>query len=321
MSLVVAWLVRESAQPAWASISAASTVAFTMSFVQLLAAALVLGNSLLEVSESALLLERVGPILTTPVETSGRAVLGCDPVRLRGSIEVKNVTFRYGEGSRPVLDDVSFRIEAGQCVAIVGASGSGKSTLLRLLLGFETPESGSVSYDGRILSTLDLTSIRRHIGAVLQDGRVLAGDIASNIIGSSGLGLEAAWEAAKIAALDDDIRAMPMGMHTKLTDGGGTLSGGQRQRILIARALIRGPAIVFFDEATSALDNRTQAVVSASLQSIAATKILIAHRLSTIQGANHILVLHEGRIVEQGQYDELLERRGAFFELAQRQIA
>lgn len=213
------------------------------------------------------------------------------------------------------------RIEPGAFVAFVGTSGSGKSTTLRLLLGFETPESGSIFYDGQDLAGLDIQAVRRQIGVVLQDGKLLPGDIFTNIIGSSLATMDDAWAAALRAGFAEDIKEMPMGMHTVISAGGSTLSGGQRQRLMIARALVNKPRILFFDEATSALDNRTQAVVSESLERLQATRIVIAHRLSTIKNADRIFVMDAGCVIEQGSYDELMALGGVFAELAIRQIA
>jgi ATP-binding cassette subfamily C protein len=201
----------------------------------------------------------------------------------------------------------------------VGPSGSGKSTLLRIMLGFESPTEGGVFFDGQALASLDVRAVRQQIGVVLQTSRVMAGDIYTNIVGNSGLSVDDAWRAARQAALDRDIEGMPMGMHTVLAQGGGTLSGGQRQRLLIARALASQPTILFFDEATSALDNLTQAAVSESLEGLRVTRIVIAHRLSTIQQADKIVVLERGRVVEEGRFDDLMERQGVFYALAKRQ--
>jgi len=210
-------------------------------------------------------------------------------------------------------------MDPNEFVAIVGPSGSGKSTLLRILLGFEDCTEGGVFFDGQALSSLDLRQVRQQIGVVLQNSRVTAGDVYSNIVGNTGLSIEDAWQAARRAALDRDIEAMPMGMHTVISQGGGTLSGGQRQRLLIARALATSPKILFFDEATSALDNVTQAAVSDSLEALRVTRVVIAHRLSTIQHADKIIVLERGRVVEVGRYADLMQRDGVFRALAQRQ--
>jgi ABC-type bacteriocin/lantibiotic exporter with double-glycine peptidase domain len=215
---------------------------------------------------------------------------------------------------------VSLHIEPGEFIALVGPSGSGKSTLFRLLLGFETPEAGAIYFDGQDLTTLDIQEVRRQMGVVLQNGRLLTGTILENIIGSSLLTIAEAQEAARMSGLDEDIKRMPMGLHTLVTEGGGTLSGGQRQRLLIARAVVTKPRILFFDEATSALDNRTQAIVSESLERLQATRVVIAHRLSTIINADRIFVMEGGRLVQTGTYQELIDRPGPFLELAKRQM-
>jgi ABC-type bacteriocin/lantibiotic exporter with double-glycine peptidase domain len=239
---------------------------------------------------------------------------------LSGEIEVSHVSFRYDPEGPAILHDISFKARAGEFVAIVGPSGSGKSTLLRLLLGFETPASGAIYYDGHDLAALDITAVRRQLGVVLQSSRVIPGTIFENIVGSSSFSLDDAWTAASKAGLAEDIESMPMGMHTFLGEGTSTLSGGQRQRLLIARAIVSRPRIILFDEATSALDNRTQAIVTASLDQLQATRVVIAHRLSTIVNADRILVMHTGRIVQSGTYAQLLEESGPFVELAQRQL-
>jgi ATP-binding cassette subfamily C protein len=263
------------------------------------------------------LYERARPILTSPVESRGHSDVRID---LEGGIELSHISFRYQPQSPLILDDLSLRIKPGEFVAIVGPSGSGKSTLLRTMLGFEPPTEGGVFYDGQALAAMDVRGVRQQIGVVLQHSNVMAGDIYTNIVGSSGLSLDDAWRAARQAAFDKDIEDMPMGMHTVLTQGGGSLSGGQRQRLLIARALAAQPKILYFDEATSALDNRTQAAVSESLERLQVTRVVIAHRLSTIQHADTIVVLERGRIVQQGRFDALLKEGGTFGALAKRQI-
>jgi ATP-binding cassette subfamily C protein len=189
------------------------------------------------------------------------------------------------------------------------------------MLGFEKPGQGGIYYDEHNLADIDVGALRRQLGVVLQGGRLMSGDIFTNIIGSSSLLLADAWAAARACGLDKDIEAMPMGMNTLLSDGAGTLSGGQRQRLLIARAIVNKPRVIFFDEATSALDNQTQAVVSASLAQLRATRVVIAHRLSTIIHADRIFVLDKGKLVQSGTYEELLGQDGLFAELAKRQIA
>jgi len=243
-----------------------------------------------------------------------------DPGPLSGAIEVSNLGFRY-DGGGSVFAGLSFTVEPGEFVAVVGPSGCGKSTLVRLLLGLETPQAGAIFYDGRDLRGLNPQAVRRRIGTVLQQGRPMAGSILENIRGTSGCTVEEAWEAAAIAGLADDIRRLPMGMQTLVTDGGGTLSGGQVQRLMIARAVAGKPSVLIFDEATSALDNRIQAEVMKRLEALSATRIVIAHRLSTIANADRILVLGQGRVVQSGTYKRLMAEDGPFARLAGRQIA
>jgi NHLM bacteriocin system ABC transporter ATP-binding protein len=262
--------------------------------------------------------EMARPILeATPEVSPGQA----DPGELAGDITIDQAVFRYRPDSPPVLNGLTFRVRAGEFAAFVGPSGSGKSTVLRLLLGFETLESGAIYFDGRDFKDLDRRAVRRQIGVVLQSGKLMPGDIFTNIVGCSSATLEEAWTASRLAGLDEDIKRMPMGMHTMVTDGGGTLSGGQRQRLMIARAIVTAPRMLFFDEATSALDNQTQAIVSQSLERLHATRIVIAHRLSTIVKADRIFVVEKGRIVQSGTYEELIAQPGLFRELASRQLA
>jgi len=235
-----------------------------------------------------------------------------------GNVELRNVTYRYGEDLPPVLNDVTITAKPGQFIAIVGPSGAGKSTLARLLLGFYQPESGGVYYGGIDMASVNPRDIRRQIGTVLQGGGLMQTSIYDNIAGASGMTLDDAWEAARLAGCDADIRAMPMGMHTRVHNG--TVSGGQRQRLLIARALVRRPRILIFDEATSALDNETQAHVSKSLERLNATRIVIAPRLSTIIHADTIYVMDAGRVVQQGTFHELIHQPGLFQLLAKRQM-
>jgi ABC-type bacteriocin/lantibiotic exporter with double-glycine peptidase domain len=299
------------------SMTTGQFLAFYAAFGQFLGAVLGISAAALTVLQAVPLYESAQPILTAlPEAAGGRG----DPGDLRGGIELAHVAFRYSSETPLVLRDVSVSIRPGEFVAIVGPSGSGKSTLLRLLLGFETPESGSVYFDGKDLAGLDLEAVRRQMGVVLQHGKLMIGDIFTNIIGSAPLTLDDAWRAAEMAGLDRDIKAMPMGMHTMIAEGGGGLSGGQRQRLMIARAIVGSPRILLFDEATSALDNRTQAIVSRALESLKATRIVIAHRLSTVMHADRILVVEKGVLVQSGTYDELIRQEGPFAELARRQL-
>lgn len=238
---------------------------------------------------------------------------------LNGNIEVNHVNYRYEKDQELVLSDVSLSVHPGEFVAIVGNSGSGKSTLLRVFLGFEKPESGTVYYDDQDLSSVDVGSVRRRIGVVLQNSSVMQGSIFENICGSANLTQEDAWQAAKMAGLDKDIEEMPMGMFTLIPAGGSILSGGQRQRLIIAQALAKKPDIIFFDEATSALDNKTQAVVCESLDNLKITRVVVAHRLSTIINADTIYVLQNGKIVESGNYKTLMKNKKFFYQLASRQ--
>jgi ATP-binding cassette subfamily C protein len=292
-------------------------LAFMAAFGQFTAASVSFSASLMALAPIIPIYRRAEPLLMAASEDNQDSF---DPGELVGSIEVNGLCFRYHEEGPLILDNLSFQINPGEFVAVVGKSGSGKSTLLRLLLGFETYESGSIYYDSQSIEGLDLHALRRQIGTVLQNGQLMAGDIYTNIVGSNDISLDEAWEAARLAGIADEIKAMPMGMFTMLPPGATTISGGQRQRLLIARAMAVRPRIFFFDEATSALDNINQAIVGSSLQSFNATRLVIAHRLSTIMQADRILVLDQGRIVESGSYDELMARQGAFAELARRQI-
>ena len=263
-------------------------------------------------------IENLRPILNEVPESISDKT---DAEVLSGVIEVNHLTFAYEGSEHNVLKDVSFKISAGENVAIVGKSGCGKSTLVRLLLGFETPKSGAIYYDGQDLSELNLPSVRTQLGVVLQNGQLMTGDIFTNIVGTKLLTQEAAWEAAMAAGIAEDIAMMPMGMQTVISEGSSNISGGQRQRILIARALVNKPSILIFDEATSALDNRSQAIVTESINKLNATRIVIAHRLSTIRNCEKILVMDDGKIVETGNFEELLAKNGIFTELVKRQIA
>ncbi|MFQ3614391.1 MAG: NHLP bacteriocin export ABC transporter permease/ATPase subunit, partial [Cyanobacteriota bacterium] len=244
-----------------------------------------------------------------------------DPGRLSGGILLDHITFRYREDGPLTLEDLTVRADPGEFIALVGPSGSGKSTVFRLLLGFDMPLSGTVYFDGQDLAGLDVAAVRKQIGVVLQNSRIMSGSIFDNIAAGALVTLDEAWEAARMAGFAEDVESMPMGMHTVISEGGGNLSGGQRQRLIIARALVLRPKILLFDEATSALDNRTQAIVSASVDRLRATRIVIAHRLSTIRNADRIYVIEAGRVVQQGSFDKLSKEPGLFAELMARQTA
>ena len=298
-------------------VSVENYYAFTSSFALVSAAfssAASLTSTFAEIKPS---LEMAKPLLETVPEVSENKHVLTD---LKGNIELSNVSFKYNEDMPNVIDGLSMKIKAGEYVAIVGKTGCGKSTLLRLLLGFEKPQKGAIYYDNRDINTIDLKSLRRNIGTVMQNSKLFLGDIFSNIVISAPmLTLDDAWEAAEIASIADDIRAMPMGMSTYICEGQGGISGGQKQRLMIARAVAHKPKILFFDEATSALDNVTQKKVSDSIDKLKCTRIVIAHRLSTIQNADRIIYLEDGQIKEEGTYEELIKLNGLFARLVERQ--
>ena len=291
--------------------------AFTAAYGRVMGAFSALAGIAVSVASIRPVLEMAEPILKAEPEVAADK----QPVdRVTGHIEMSHVSFRYEENTPYVLNDLSLDIKAGEYVAIVGRTGCGKSTLVRLLLGFEKPEKGGIFYDRHDLNSIDPRSLRKHIGVVIQNGQLFQGDIFSNItISAPDLTLDEAWEAAEMAGIAQDIRDMPMGMQTLISEGQGGISGGQKQRLMIARAVAPKPSILIFDEATSALDNKTQKQVSGALDKLNCTRIVIAHRLSTIRHCDRILVLDGGSIVEDGTYDELIERGGFFAELVERQ--
>ncbi len=300
------------------SLSTGAFIAFNTAFATFMAAMQALADASLSLLRAVPIYERIKPILQTAPETDESRA---DPGRLSGGITVSHVHFRYDQDSAWILKDVSFDLRPGEFVAFVGPSGCGKSTMMRLLLGFEKPGLGSIYYDGQDFSSLDARLVRQQLGVVLQESRVLPTDLFRNIVGTAQRTMDEAWEAAEMAGFAEDIRQMPMGMHTVVSEGGGTFSGGQRQRLLIARALVNKPKIIFCDEATSALDNKTQAVVTQSMDRMDATRIVIAHRLSTVANADRIFYYDAGQILEEGSYDQLMAKDGLFAALAKRQIA
>ncbi|MBP3815267.1 MAG: ATP-binding cassette domain-containing protein [Firmicutes bacterium] len=291
--------------------------AFTTAYGMLMGAFMSVSGIALTAAQIRPILEMAEPFLETAPETAeGKEIV----TEISGRVELDHVSFRYDDSMPYVLNDLSLKIHPGEYVAIVGKTGCGKSTLVRLLLGFESPEKGAIYYDGKDINSLDLPSLRRRIGTVMQDAGLFQGDIYSNIvITAPELSLQDAWEAAEKAGIADDIKAMPMGMHTLVSEGQGGISGGQRQRLMIARAICPKPKLLIFDEATSALDNKTQKQVSDALDGMGCTRIIIAHRLSTIQHADRIIVLDGGSIIEDGTYEELIEKKGFFAELVERQ--
>jgi ATP-binding cassette subfamily C protein len=271
---------------------------------------------MITLSQAAPLVDSARPVLEAIPDIP---VAGEDPGELQGGIEFAGVEFGYTDDVK-ILRGSSFTVEPGSFVAIVGASGSGKSTLFRLLLGFEAPDAGSILIDGRPVNSLDMRAVRRQMGVVLQKGQVPAGPLLLVVGGNSGATEAQVWEALRAAGMEEDVRAMPMRLHTIVSEGGTTFSGGQVQRVMIARALLGNPKIILFDEATSALDNETQATVSKSVARTNATRLVIAHRLSTVQDADKIIVLDGGVVAEVGTYEELMAQRGIFRALAERQL-
>ncbi|MFG3497388.1 NHLP bacteriocin export ABC transporter permease/ATPase subunit [Streptomyces sp. NPDC047928] len=306
------------AGPARGTMSAAAFLTFSASLTMLLTSVTQLTGALVSAAAALPMYEQLKPVLEELPEVRGG---GTRPGPLSGAIEVRGVSFRYGDDTPLILDDVSFEVRAGEFVAIVGPSGCGKSTLLRLLIGFERPASGRVLYDGQDLAALDQAAVRRQCGVVLQNAQPLTGSVLDCVRGAGSFTQEEVWAAVEMAGLAEDIRRMPMGLHT-MVSGGGAVSGGQRQRLMIAQALIRRPRILFLDEATSALDNRTQRTVIESTRRLSATRLVIAHRLSTVLDADRVIVMSAGRVVEQGPPSVLLaDPGGHLHELVRRQMS
>jgi NHLM bacteriocin system ABC transporter ATP-binding protein len=296
-----------------------SFLAFNVAFATFLGGLTSLGDTLVGFVDIFAKARRIQPILEAEPETDEHKA---DPGRLSGRVALRSVDFRYRADGALTLDGISLEAEPGEFVALVGPSGSGKSTTMRLLLGFDRASAGSVQYDGQDLAGLDVLAVRRQLGVILQGGRLDAGSIFENIASGNVITLDEAWAAAEDAGFADEVREMPMGLHTIVSVGGGNLSGGQRQRLLIARALAHRPRILLFDEATSALDNRTQAIVAESLERLHVTRIVIAHRLSTVRNADRIYVIDAGRVVQSGSFDELMRASdGLFARMMARQLA
>ncbi|WP_328550846.1 MULTISPECIES: NHLP bacteriocin export ABC transporter permease/ATPase subunit [unclassified Streptomyces] len=306
------------AGPARGVMSAAAFLTFNTSVTMLLTSVTQLTGAFVSAVAALPLFEEIKPVLEATPEVRTASTR---PGPLSGAIEARRLSFRYSDDGPLVLDDVSFAIRPGEFVAIVGPSGCGKSTLLRLLIGFDRPVSGSVLYDGQDLGALDQSAVRRQCGVVLQHAQPFTGSILDVICGTEPYTPEEAMAAAEMAGLAEDIKRMPMGLHT-IVSGSGAVSGGQRQRLMIAQALIRRPRILFFDEATSALDNETQRMVIESTKALNATRVVIAHRLSTVLDADRVIVMEDGKVAQQGPPAQLLaDTSGRLHELVRRQMA
>ncbi|MEV8566357.1 NHLP bacteriocin export ABC transporter permease/ATPase subunit [Streptomyces sp. NPDC051322] len=305
------------AGPARGSLSSSAFLTFNTSVTMLLTSVTQLTGAFVSAAAALPMFEQIRPVLDEAPEVRAGST---QPGMLSGDIEARDLSFRYSDEGPLVLDGVSLRVRAGEFVAIVGPSGCGKSTLLRLLIGFDKPVAGSVLYDGQDLSALDRAAVRRQCGVVLQNAQPFTGSILDCICGAEVFTQEEAWEAAAMAGLAEDVKRMPMGLHTMIS-AGGAISGGQRQRLMIAQALVRRPRILFFDEATSALDNETQRTVIESTRALNATRVVIAHRLSTVLDADRVIVMSDGRVVQQGPPAELLaDTGGRLHELVRRQM-
>ncbi|MFE5032549.1 NHLP bacteriocin export ABC transporter permease/ATPase subunit [Streptomyces sp. NPDC056683] len=306
------------AGPARGAMGAAAFLTFNTSVTMLLTSVTQLTGSFVSAVAALPLFEEIKPVLEAAPEVRTASTR---PGPLSGAVEARRLSFRYSDDGPLVLDDVSFTVRPGEFVAVVGPSGCGKSTLLRLLIGFDRPVSGSVLYDGQDLGALDQSAVRRQCGVVLQHAQPFTGSILDVICGTEPYTPEEAMAAAEMAGLAEDIKRMPMGLHT-IVAGSGAISGGQRQRLMIAQALIRRPRILFFDEATSALDNDTQRTVIESTRKLNATRIVIAHRLSTVLDADRVIVMEDGKVAQQGPPAQLLaDTGGRLHELVRRQLA
>ena len=312
-ALVLAWITQSGDAP---TLPVGTYLAFAAALGTFMSGIVNFSETIVGLSVTTIW-KRARPILEESTEVRDTKA---HPGRLAGRIKLDHVDFRYGGATQATLEDINIEVQPGECVALVGPSGSGKSTILNLLLQFEAPSSGAIYVDGQELSSLDISAVRRQFGVVNQDSKLISESIFENIVCGSLCNLNDAWEAARAAAVAGDIEAMPMGMHTVVSEGGTNLSGGQRQRILIARALVQKPAVLILDEATSALDNLTQRSVTESLRRLKTTRIIVAHRLSTIQNADRIYVIDSGRVVQHGTYQELLANPGAFFQLVKKQM-
>ncbi len=300
------------------SLSMGGFVAFTSAFASFQGILAHMSHTTISLSYAYSLLKNIKPILD---EIPEKTDIKDDPGEIKGDVEFSNCSFRYDKNTKLVINDLNLRIEDGEYVAIVGPSGSGKSTLMRLILGFEEATEGKVYVGGKDLEQVEISKIRGQMGVVLQNSQLLSGDIIMNVAGNNpDITEKEIWEALEKAGIKEDIASLPMKLRTYINDSSSTISGGQKQRLLIARAILKNPKLILFDEATSALDNYTQKIVTDTLQSLDATRIVIAHRLSTVKECDRICVLDKGRIVESGSYEELMMKEGLFYDLVKRQI-
>lgn len=300
-------------------LSMGNFIAFNTAFGTVSGALMSLLGLWLEYIQNKPVIERMAPVI---IEENEAVDQKDEIVDLKGAVSLNHVTFSYDQNGKNVLNDLSFAINPGEYVGIVGPSGCGKSTVLKMLLGFEKPQSGTVMYDGKDIDSINLNSLRRHLGTVLQNGQLISGSIFENIsISTPNPTMDDVNKVIEMVGLKDDVDMMPMGVHTVVSEDGGTISGGQKQRILIARAIFNKPAVLLFDEATSALDNVTQAKVAESLDGMKITRVVIAHRLSTIRNCDRILVINKGELIEEGNYDQLMAKKGMFWQMANRQLA
>ncbi len=316
---VIFWAASRLATPAGPGLSLGNFLAFNAAFATFLFGLTTFGETAVTLLPVKGLWNRARTIIDGEPEIDDATVH--QSIRLSGAVKVERVTFRYRDDGPLTLDNITIEAKAGECIALVGPSGGGKSTILNLLLGFEKPLSGGIYFDDHDLKGLNVADVRRQIGVVMQDNKIMAESLFENIACGSLKSMTDAWDAARAAGLAEDIEQMPMGMHTMISEGGGNLSGGQRQRVLIARALLSKPGILILDEATSALDNRTQAIVARNLAGLQVTRIIVAHRLSTVRNADRIYVIDQGRVADSGTFESLAKTSEVFRRLMSRQMA
>jgi ATP-binding cassette subfamily C protein len=296
------------------SVSIGSFMGFTAAYAAFSGAMAMVGNNAMQIYSSLPTLKESADVLRMQPDQYGSGKI---LQKVTGKIDIDRVSFAYQKDGKPVLRNIDLHIRPGEYVAITGRSGCGKSTLLRLLLGFEQPSSGMIYYDDIGMDRLNIPELRRRMGVVLQDGGLISGSILDNIkAGNRDLTNEELDRILDEVGLKEDIQALQMGLLTPISEEWSTISGGQKQRILIARAIAGNPDLLLMDEATSSLDNITQKYVCESLEKHHITRIVIAHRLSTVVNCDRIIVMDNGQIREQGTYEELMARKGVFYQLA-----